>query len=248
MKILMSIVLTLYVGGLSCTESFQDLANIKSYPYPYHGLEAELREQGKTTIPIFSFGSLLDTQSARKTFSDKTLKTSTVSVAYGTKRVFNRDIPIDPGHDWGVPCHPLSRAMLNLVTTDNENDVTNGVLVNVHVNDIAPMRRREYGYNLIPILISTWDDYKNGSDREYMIAYAFHSPENTVFTNDQILPRPGYYEMARDAAIERGPEFYRMWLESTYRADGVTPIYIWEQHVQKEDRRTLIHYREKVAP
>lgn len=244
MRILMRVVLAMhfgYVSGVTLPVEWKHQLQITpTYHYPYKDLEAHLKRQGKTTIPIFTFGSLLDSHSASRTFSKKSLSTGVLTVAIGTKRVFNRDIPIDPSHNWGVPCNSEARAMLNLQKTNDTNDVTNGLLLQVQTEDIEPMRRREYGYDLVPVIVISWDDYLNKKSPHYSIAYTFHSPENTRFTNNQILPRPGYYELTRNAALQKGPEFYHMWLKSTYLSDGKTPITVWEHHVQKEELQTQI--------
>jgi len=239
MNNLISCILALHLGVHSAFEWKEELAQSPPYTYPYLDLEAQLEKEGKQTITIFSYGSLLARKSARRTLSPKTLKTGNRAVALGLRRVFNRDIPIDPKKDWGIPCDPASRAMLNIIATGNPDDITNGIVFEVCLEDIAPMRQREYGYDLIPILVTSWEGHVKGDPPEYTIAYTFHSPKESHFTHDNIYPRPGYYELARDAAKDQGQEFYRMWMDSTYLSDEVTSIKEWEKVVQSQDPRSL---------
>jgi len=234
-----SCVLALHLGVHSAFEWKEELINSPTYTYPYCDLEEMMNREGKETIQVFSYGSLLDYDSARKTLSPKTMITGQKAVAMGVRRVFDRDVPVDPTHDWGVPCDPNSRAMLNLHATGNPDDITNGVIYQLRIEDIPAVREREHGYDLKPILVSTWENYMNGDKSEYFIAYTFHSPKESHFTHDNIYPRPGYYELTRDAAKERGPDFYQMWIESTYLSDEVTPISEWEKVVRSKNPRSL---------
>jgi len=197
-----------------------------------------MNREGQETLLIFSYGSLLDHRSASKTLSPKSMRTGRKAVALGVRRVFDRDIPIDPTHNWSTPCHPDSRAMLNVRATGNPDDRTNGILYTVRVEDIPALRKREHGYDLAPILVVMWDSYISGSRPKYVVAYTFHSPKESHYTSEGIYPRPGYYELVRDAIKERGPRFYDMWLESTYLSDESTPISEWENNVQSGDPRS----------
>jgi len=239
MSTLIYCVLTLHLGVYSAFDWKEELENAQSHPYPYEYLEESMNREGQETILIFSYGSLLDYQSASKTLSPKTMRTGRQVVALGTKRVFDRDVPVDPTHDWSIPCHPDSRAMLNVHATGNPDDITNGILYTVHIEDIPALRKREYGYDLTPILVMTWDSYIAGNPPEYIVAYTFHSPRESHYTSDSIYPRPGYYELVRDAVKEKGPKFYEIWIESTYLSDESTPISEWEDVVRSRDPRTL---------
>lgn len=230
----------------SLQESIQALKTYKEYPYPYENLEKDLKSQNKKTILIFNYGSLLDLCSASKTFSKKSLATRRLAVAFGTKRVFDRDVPINPRSKWGVPISPESRAMLNLVRTGDLKDVTNGILMNVDIDDIPFMRKREEGYELVPIIVSGWQDYLTNKNPRTFIAYTFHAKEGTRFTSSHIYPRPGYYELARDAAKIQGPIFYQMWLNSTFLADKKQPISVWEEAIRNCSEKTLIIEKDNI--
>lgn len=204
------------------------IKNQKIYKYPYDDLAQELKEQGIETLKIFSYGSLMSVKSAKKTFSNETMKTRKPAIAFGIKRVFNRDIPIEPDSHWGIPFDPNARGMLNVLYTNEDTDFVNGIVFEVKASDLEPMGKREIGYDLIPVKCIDWEASLTSDDPPNYIAYTFHARIDSKYTNSKILPRPGYYELSRDASKEHGLLFYLLWLKTTYLADGTTPITQWE--------------------
>ncbi len=208
------------------------------YSYPYDNLHLQLKEKGIETIDIFSYGSLMDRQSASKTMSEKTLQTMRPAVAFGVKRLFNRDVPIKPNSKWGQPNNPQARGMLNVVPSDAK-DVVNGVVFTVSVDEIPDLLYREEGYNLIPVVVQNWKE----SGHNY---YAYTFSAQAPYTNDTIDPRPMYYELSRDASGRYDPAFYSLWFQTTFQSDGKTPIGEWEERVKNHDPLTQIESYSKL--
>jgi hypothetical protein len=232
----------------SLAESKEALQSKPVYEYPYSNLESELEREGKATLLIYSYGSLLDSASAERTFGEKALATRRLAIAVGTQRTFNRDVPLKPGQRWGLPCDDQARGMLNVVLTGSDRDLTNGISMEVPIEDISAMRNREEGYDLVPVVIAWWCDYLTEKNPDYKIAYTFHARDATEFTSDNIYPRPGYYELTRDAAKRQGPLFYKMWMSSTYFSDKKTPITVWEEAVRTCHEATLIIQQKCLCP
>lgn len=219
-----------WCSSLSCltfAEASRAKEALKPIAYPYSALENK-------PLTIFAHGSLIDQNSAAKTFSDETLMTRTPALAFGLRRVFDRDVPIETAPHWGTPIHPRARGMLN-VYPSQQGDMVNGVLMEVQPSDFNPLRAREIGYDLIPVVVAVWDEYLQTPSPDYRIAYTLHAPEESPYTNPKVLPRPGYYEMARDAAKKFGPAFYKLWMQSTYLADKRTPISDWDAHISSSN-------------
>lgn len=93
----------------------------------------------------------------------------------------------------------------------------------VDLEDIPDILFREEGYDLLPVVVQNWDHTADDQTR-YFIAHTFYTPQNRGETSTTITPRPGYFELTRDASLLYGQLFYRIWLKTTYLADGVTPI------------------------
>jgi hypothetical protein len=208
--------------GKKALEKIDEVEGKEVYTYPYLYLEDEMLQRGEEEITIFAYGSLMGEASAIRTLSPSALHSRIPALAFGAKRLFNRDLNIKKGSRYApIPDHS-ARGVLNLELTHNYRDIVNGVVFRMNVKDIAAMLDREEGYDLVPILYTSWDDFQDGEKATFDIAYTLRAKALSRYTNSDILPRPGSYELISDAAKEYGEEFYRIWLSSTYHADGVT--------------------------
>lgn len=220
--------------------AFQEAQEISrttpTWMYPYPELVDDLKTQGKTSLLLFTYGSLMDVSSAKRTLSESSLDTRRPAVAYGIKRVFDLDVAITPESRWCTPNNPKARAMLNIVPSPSS--VVNGVLMDIAIGDIHALLLREEGYNLIPVVVAEWDTAQEEPTILYQIAYTFHAPQGSPYTNSTIMPRPGYYELTRNAAFQFGEAFSKLWFETTFLSNGQTPIDSWEQKVLSQSRET----------
>lgn len=206
----------------------KDLASFSRYSYPYHELPEILAKEGKNSLLLFSYGSLMDENSAAETLSSQALKTRIPALGFGVKRVFNLDVPVTPNSKFGKPHDPKARAMLNIEQTGNNDDFINGVLIDIPASDLPSLLEREKGYDLIPIIVTEWSDFEKAKP-QYKIAYALESQNINPF----LYPRPGYYELSRDAAFQFSPVFGLIWQETTYLADGKTRVAKWEKWLKE---------------
>lgn len=218
----------------------QRLKPLPSYPYPYPDLSQRLAAEGKTYLPLFTYGSLLDRRSAGLTLSPQALASSRPVLGFGIKRIFNRNISSTKSAPrWGYPFCSNARGMLNVQPTDNLESFVNGVLIEVPLADLSALLKREVGYDLIPIVITDWNAFLVGEYR-FSIAYTLHAPAGSTYTDSHILPQPAYYELTRNAARQFGPFFELLWYSTTYLADGTTPVAIWERWSREGDSRTKL--------
>lgn len=223
------------VSEPSFAELKETLKTTKTWVYPYPELVDQFKTEGKTTILIFSYGSLMDISSAQRTLSEASLVTRRPAVAYGLKRVYDLNVPITPTSRWCIPNNPEARGMLNVISDDSS--LANGVLIDIDIDDIPDLLAREQGYDLVPFITAEWDTTNEHPTTNYKIAYTLQAPQGNL-TSQTILPRPGYYELTRNAAKQFGPVFYQLWFGTTYLSDGKTPIQLWEQKVQEQDLDT----------
>lgn len=200
-------------------ESFELAKKMPVWKYPYESLIKQLKEDHKKTLLIFTYGSLMNIDSARQTLSIQSVDSHRPAIAYGIIRLFDRDVPIKEGSKWPTPENPLARGMLNVFRTGSLLDFVNGVLLEVTIDDLEPMMEREVGYDLIPVVVEDWDKAFKADDSSFQIAYTFCAPQNSEYTSPHILPRPGYYELTRDAAKQYGTLFYLLWFKTTFFAD-----------------------------
>lgn len=220
----------------SCTAKLSDYP---SYSYPYSNLPEEFSKEGKNFLLLFSYGSLMDVHSASRTLSSKTVSSSHLALAFGIRRLFDRDVPIKPNSSLKIPCDPNARGMLNIHPSEYPEEFVNGVLIKIPLNEVSALLSREEGYDLIPIVVADWKDLL---EKKFIcqIAYTLCAPSESSYTDSDIFPRPGYYEMARNAAAQFGPLFLFLWENTTFMADGKTPIFLWEKWLKESDPRTCL--------
>lgn len=182
------------------------------------------------TVPILGYGSLLNEESASLSLKPTTIKERRCVKAKGLKRIFEKDIGKNHSHNpWILDeekSHPTARGSLNIKYTQNEYDEINGVVYHLDEEDFLSVCKREEGYDLIPIEVTIWNDVNKNFSSE-LIAYVF-SASNENYLSNHITPRPSYFFLCREAAKKLGPEFYTMWQETTYLADGTTTIKKWD--------------------
>jgi len=189
--------------------------------YPWDGLEEQLDQD----LRLIGYGSLVHAGSARRTVSSE--HRVPVIVA-GAKRLFNYEM--DPVPDRYGPLRvPEDRAALNVRVTYRPDDLLNGVHTRVAREEIAALRTREAGYDLLPVPWVPW----TAPERPPAVAYILTAPEEVIAgrrrTSAAINPHRQYYALCRAGAASFGAEFLAFWLESTFLADGTTPVREWER-------------------
>lgn len=207
----------------------QLLSNAKRIEFPIE--EEELKELFKNsqTIPFFAYSSLIDKNSpAAKAISEASLATHTPAVGFGLARIFNRVMDASVAEKWGPLARPNDVAILNAF--EKEDAATNGVVLQLSFEDLQILAKREVGYDLVPILVTLWDDAVEPGKRDPVIflAYTFIAPDNlhkcTRYTCPFVNPIPGYVAFLQNGLKPFGKDFEAMWWATTYLADKHTQL------------------------
>lgn len=208
-----------------------DLVTYPSYMFPNHGHEAVVEKFPEGKVLMFGYGSLMSRESAKRTVKQEAVDSMQTAVAFGVKRVFNYHATKSPR--WREDQDPKEKAMLNMVQTFKIDSMANGVLIEVDSEDLSELVKREVGYDLVPILVASWDDLVGQSPEiNIKIAYTFVAinelREHIDYTSTEFYPVRWYLKMIQDTSLEFGEEFANMWNETTYLADGTTKIKEWD--------------------
>lgn len=204
-----------------------DTAKEPTYRYPWDTLEEDLEDRRISEITVIGYGSLVNIASIALTLSEQSLATCQPVIAFGARRLFNYDMPLDLDR-YAPPVHPLARAALNVHLTGKVDDVVNGIAIKLASADISAMRGREVGYDLVPIACLQWYKLEKPPFPAHILCCFDEFREGKRHTNDKIEPHRQYYSLCRKGASEFGEEFLRLWLATTYLADAVTPVAQWE--------------------
>lgn len=223
-------------------EKKKELEQKPTFKYPFEqDLKQYLDQKDRETVPIFTYGSLLNYESAKRAVSEATLNTMRPAVGFGLKRVFNRDVDISDSEKYDQS-HPKERAMLNVEYTESFTDLINGVLMDIKKEEIGDVCFREEGYDLIPVFNMHWNVLKDENIREYKethisTSYTFLAPKEKragqVYVDESIFPIKQYYELVKQGAKEFGEDFLDLWVDTTFLADKSTNIKEWEQQLNQ---------------
>lgn len=123
--------------------------------------------------------------------------------------------------------------MLNLTQTLNIASIANGVTIEVDSEDFSKLVERETGYDLVPILVASWDDITNKDPQlKVKVAYTFVASgelrKHVNYTSTKYYPVRGYLHSIQDTSQTYGEKFARMWNITTYLADGTTTVDDWD--------------------
>lgn len=204
-----------------------DAAKEPGYRYPWDGLVEEMEAKCSIEITIVGYGSLVNNASAAHTLSEESLATFQPVIAFGARRLFNYEIPSEVDR-YAPAIHPLARAALNALPTGKMEDIVNGIVMKLPLTEIEAIRRREVGYDLVPVACLEWNEWEKPPFLAYILCCFDEEREGIRHTNDKLEPHRDYYSKCRKGASEFGEEFLRLWLATTYLADGVTPVAKWE--------------------
>lgn len=142
---------------------------------------------------------------------------------------------------WGKLKRPNDVAMLNLISTPNSGNITNGIVMTVDEADLKKLIQREVDYDLVPVTVVLWEDaFKPKDDKKddknepkYFIAYAFLAPleprGGRDIVTECINPVKNYALMVKEAAANYGKDYLKLWMETTFLADKNTPFHVWEE-------------------
>jgi hypothetical protein len=204
-----------------------EAAKEPTYRYPWDTLEEDLKDRHISEITVIGYGSLVNSASVALTLSEQSLATCQPVIAFGARRLFNYNMPLDLDR-YAPPIHPLARAALNVRLTGNVDDVVNGIAMKLSPADISKMREREVEYDLVPVVCHRWNELEKPPFLAHILCCFDEFRDGKRHTNDKIEPHRQYYSLCRKGASEFGEEFLRLWLATTYLADAVTPVAQWE--------------------
>ncbi len=223
------------------------LPELTTYPflhYPNENRELVQQQFGNKKVPIFGYGSLMNVESARQSMKVDAIASMQPVVAFGVKRIFNYTAKY--AHRWGN-LHSNERAMLNLIPTYNTSSIANGVVIEVDDDDLVQLIKREVGYDLIPVLVASWDEISAKKPiLNIRVAYTFVASselrKNMLYTHTRYYPVRGYMQAVQEGALRYGDRFLDLWNATTYLADGTTLIDEWDPSDFTETLQTARPY------
>ena len=192
------------------------------YAYPWDGLEEAMQRERDPPFTVVGYGSLLNSYSARRTLS---LDQSTLFpvISFGVKRVYNYKTPPEVLRRYGDLADPLAIACLNTQVTYRPQDAINGLTYVLKVEEVEALRRREQGYDLVPVVSIDWHH-----PREVYVHYVLSAPDALRMGQRWIAPgaKPllAYDALCKQGALSISEAFLAFFSKTTYLSDGITLI------------------------
>ena len=210
-----------------------ELVSFPFFQYPNDAHQKIMDHFPSGKVLLFGYGSLMNKVSAARSMKAEAVESMEPAIAFGVKRLFNYKVTNHPSR-WGVEQNRKERAMLNIAQTLNIGYMANGVVLEVDAEDLTKLVSRETGYDLVPILVASWNEVMNQNPEiEIRIAYTFVAVNelrnNTAYTSTEYYPILGYLHAVQEASQTYGQEFAAFWNATTYLADGTTPIEGWDE-------------------
>nr|WP_299384465.1 NB-ARC domain-containing protein [Allomuricauda sp.] len=213
-------------------DAIQARFEFPSYGYPWFNLEESLEEQGKKSILLFGYGSLLNKISAKETLNDTSVNQYRPSIAFGIKRLLDYNMPDDVRARslYKNSTGPKELGLFNTRYTGSITDNINGAIIEIPIEEVKNLRAREIGYDLRPVICIDWP--YNPDNPEFIHAYALgcsgRTWEGKPLTDHTLLPHRDYLELCRKGAEGLGDGFLRHFLQTSFLADGTTTVEAWE--------------------
>lgn len=227
---------------------FEGMLSPTSYVYTerhtgdWSTLENKMRQQGQKSFQLLGFGSLMEASVSRSFPVRKT-----PAIAIGVRRFFGYALAAPEKSLLGVPEAPYTHELLRLSTriTGNKNDLTNGLLLDVHLGpEMDAFRARERGYDLVKVPIIKIVQ-KGGASPKRVYAYdeAYILTESKkkkgasqagkAEMSDCLAPHLAYLYICLRGAKSLSESFFgdscfaHIFLQTTFLADDKTPLSHW---------------------
>jgi len=178
-----------------------------------------LRRQGSTEF--IGYGTLINKASASRSMCGAG-KGQPV-IVFGVRRVFSFVLEdknyADHGGLYRRSDYENHVATLNVQETGMDEDIVNGVLMQVSRDQIDGLAEREAGYDIIPVAYSLVADPER-SFNAYIFTAQQGSSEIGHRVRDDVLPNESPLEICLSGARDYGEEFLDTWIRHCYLADG----------------------------
>jgi hypothetical protein len=216
----------------------QEAPNLSKYPslkYPNADYKQILDKYPQGKALLFGYGSLINAQSEARTISAKAVHSMQPAIAFGLKRLFNYAAKKTVKNS-DLPAKESS--LLNTVPMTQLSQMINGVLITVGKEDLERLVQRETGYDLVPILVTLWDDVlAENPSAKIQIAYAFIASDElrqgVRYTHNGYDPDERYLRLVEKGAAAYGEKFLDYFNATTFLSDGTTSIEQWNRKTKK---------------
>ena len=215
------------LSAIKILKRYAEKLDSSGWKYPWPELDQAVKSMPGGKLRLVGYGSLLNRESAARTIKDTPLSGHPPVLALGAKRVFDYIIPEARLNIYGRS-EARERGALNVHFTASSSDALNGRLLLISIDDLAALREREFGYDLCPVSCLRWLDWQSAPFTGYVLSATQTHLDGRRILDDQVLPNPAYARVCREGARAVSEAFLRLYLRTTFLADGRTTLEQWE--------------------
>jgi hypothetical protein len=124
---------------------------------------------------------------------------------------------------------PRERVALNADYTRSPTDALNGCLLTVAPADIVRPGKREFGYDLRPVVCVRWLEWEATLFTGYVLVAAEETRSGRQVIDNDALPHQLFAGLCRAGAHAVSEAFLQLYLETTFLADRKTRLAEWEK-------------------
>jgi len=138
--------------------------------------------------------------------------------------------------------------------------LANGIVMDLDIADLEAIARREIVYDLVPVVYGEWADINDVRGRPKLkVAFTFMAPQGyeqqtrrSQYVTKGLKPRPGYYELCRDAATlkqnsgEQNEDklFQERWMRTMFMYDiasesTLVNMHYWQNRIEHGEKDTV---------
>lgn len=187
------------------------------FEYPWKELDRYLVEG--MTIPVAGYGSLMNRESAARTFVTDAVEQMVPVVVFHARRVY--DLMMSPAARMRYPTSfpDTHCGVLNAYVTGKPEDCFNAVLLQLGAADLKGFRAREFGYDLLPVVTMPWSAIQQQLNSPPVVAFVLscRSPVRVgrQMIDPRLQPHPLYHEICQIGARDISDDFLKMFHQTT---------------------------------
>jgi len=186
----------------------------QEHPYPW-GLET-LLPSPESRIHLVGYGSLINLESACRTFAPGTVRAARPVIVLKARRIYEYVMSPRGRQVYGGEICESHCGVLNARPSDSLEDWFNGLAFSLDLSEMQALIPRESAYDLLPAWTIPWHD--NGSLPK--IAYYLSCRKPTFggrqTINPQLLPHPKYHSVCEQGCRDVSAGFLHAFYSSTW--------------------------------
>ena len=186
----------------------------EEYSYPW-SLES-LFPRSDSRISLVGYGSLINFNSACRTFSSATVRKARPVIVLNARRIYEYVMSPRGREVYGAAVCESQCGVLNARPSDTPTDWFNGMEFSLGHSDMRALVSRESSYDLIPAWTIPWAASDNLPKVSYFLSCRTSSFQGRRMIDPDLFPHPQYHAVCEQGCRDISSNFLRAFYTSTW--------------------------------